>query len=556
MQDDMKLALAQLNYKIGDFTGNKVKIIAEITKAASNGVDLIIFSELAISGYPPLDMLTRQEFVNDAIAAMHEIAGHCTNIAAIVGGPSINPNTRGKQLFNSAWLLMDGKANAMVHKTLLPTYDVFDEYRYFQPNQTFNVVNFKGKRLAITICEDIWDDRPVDKAFDRNHLYTLSPMQKLAALKPDIVINIAASPFSYHQHEVRKQVICKKAAQYQLPIFYVNQTGANTELIFDGGSMVIAPNGELVHRLPFFKEQLHITDLIEVEHCKQVIEEDSSSVTELIYEAIVLGVRDYFIKSGLKKAVIGLSGGIDSAVTAAVAVAALGSENVHGILMPSQYSSDHSIKDAQELAKNLKMSHEIIPIHDIFVKYNDSLANTFSGLSPDVTEENIQARIRGTLLMAYSNKFGHILLNTSNKSEAAVGYGTLYGDMNGGLSVLGDVYKTDVFKMARFINRNKELIPLNTIVKPPSAELRPDQKDSDSLPEYDILDAILFRYIELNMSTSEIIAEGFDQETVNKSIRLVNRNEHKRYQSPPILRISGKAFGFGRRMPIVAIYKP
>jgi NAD+ synthase (glutamine-hydrolysing) len=549
----MNIALAQLNYKIGDFEANAVKIIKAIKEAENKGADLILFSELAVCGYPPLDLLNSGDFVNQTIETIHQIAKECIKIVAIVGGPSINPGTKGKQLYNSAWLLQDGKAIPAVHKTLLPTYDVFDEYRYFQPNEQFTVINLKGKRLAITICEDIWDDRPVEHKFDRNHLYTLSPMQKLAALKPDLVINIAASPFSHHQHAIRQQVICKKAAHYHLPIYYVNQTGANTELIFDGGSMVINAKGEVTHRLEFFKEELFFTNTNEF---PKETEQRHPEEIDLIHRALVTGVKDYFSKSGLQRAIVGLSGGLDSAVTAAIAVAALGKENVHGILMPSQYSSDHSITDARDLANNLGISHEIIPIKTIFEQFKTALSKTFMGKDEDVTEENIQARIRGTLVMAYSNKFGNILLNTTNKSEAAVGYGTLYGDMNGGLSVLGDVYKTLVFNLAHFINKEREIIPNNTIVKPPSAELRPDQKDSDSLPEYDILDAILFRYIEQNKSLEEIIADGFDEPTVTKTLKMVNRNEHKRFQAPPILRITTKAFGFGRRIPIVSKIKP
>lgn len=548
----MKLALAQLNYKIADFDSNKTKIIQQINHASANDADLAVFSELAVCGYPPLDLLTREEFVKKAISTLEEIASYCTKTAAIVGGPSINPNSRGKQLFNTAWFLFNGKATPLVHKTLLPTYDVFDEYRYFQPNQNFEVLTFKGKRIAITICEDLWDDQPVEAAFSRNQLYTLSPLQKLATLRPDFVINIAASPFSYHQHEVRRQVISRKAAQYKLPIYYVNQIGANTELIFDGGSMVVAPNGNIAHRLKYFEEDLHFVSTDFSGNEPDI--SNKPNETELIYNALVLGLRDYFTKSGLKTATIGLSGGLDSAVTAAIAVDALGSENVHGLLLPSQYSSNHSITDAQKLVQNLKIGSNLIPIKDIYFGYETALAPIFANRPPDVTEENLQARIRGTLLMAYSNKFGHILLNTSNKSEAAVGYGTLYGDMNGGISVLGDVYKTDVYKLAHYMNRHKETIPENTILKPPSAELRPDQKDSDSLPEYDILDGILFRYIELNKSAADIIQEGFDALTTEKVIRMVNRNEYKRFQCPPILRVSGKAFGFGRRMPIVANY--
>ncbi|PWD99310.1 NAD+ synthase [Marinilabilia rubra] len=549
----MKLALVQLNYHIGNFEENSKKIIHHIQKAKDRGVDLVAFSELAICGYPPLDLLTRQEFVEAAIRSIEEIATYCNGIAAVVGGPSLNPLARGKQLHNSAWFLADGEVKEIIHKTLLPNYDVFDEYRYFQANQDFRVVNYKGRRIALTICEDLWDDQPTEAAFARNSLYTLSPMQKLAALKADFMVNIAASPFSYHQENVRKQVVCKKAAGYKVPVAYVNQVGANTELIFDGGSMMVNSEGNITHKVPTFREGwVDVeTDDVDQETTNALVETDP---IELIHDGLILGVRDYFRKSGLKKAVIGLSGGIDSAVTAAVAVKALGAENVHGVLLPSQYSSGHSVTDAEKLAENLGIEINTVAIKEIYESVENALSPVFEDREPDVTEENIQARIRGLLLMAYSNKFGHILLNTSNKSEAAVGYGTLYGDMNGGLSVLGDVYKTDVFKLARYFNRNGEMVPENTIVKPPSAELRPDQKDSDSLPDYDVLDSVLFRYIELNHSPKSIIEEGFKEEVVRKAVRLVNFNEYKRFQTPPILRVSGKAFGVGRRMPLVAKY--
>ncbi|MDI3520172.1 NAD+ synthase [Anaerophaga thermohalophila] len=550
----MKLALVQLNYHIGNFESNSEKIISHIQDAKGRGVDLVIFSELAVCGYPPLDLLTRKEFVEASINTIETIASHCQGIGAVVGGPSLNPETRGKQLHNTAWFLADGKVKDVVHKTLLPNYDVFDEYRYFQANQEFKVINYKGRRIAITICEDLWDDQPSEADFARNNLYTLSPMQKLAPLKPDFMINIAASPFSYHQENVRKQVVCKKAAEYNMPIAYVNQIGANTELIFDGGSMMVNSEGNITHKLSTFSESFRDIDIDSVDN----VSSDQLSETnpiELIHNGLILGIRDYFQKSGLQKAVLGLSGGIDSAVTAALAVKALGAENVHGLLLPSQYSSGHSVSDAEALAKNLGIETHIVAIRDIYQSIEDAMKPVFGDRKPDVTEENIQARIRGLLLMAYSNKFGHILLNTSNKSEAAVGYGTLYGDMNGGLSVLGDVYKTDVFNLARYLNRGGEVIPENIIVKPPSAELRPDQKDSDSLPDYDVLDKVLFRYIELNRSPQSIIEEGFSEEVVRKAVRLVNFNEYKRFQTPPILRVSGKAFGVGRRMPLVARYE-
>ncbi|MGM0377712.1 MAG: NAD+ synthase, partial [Bacteroidota bacterium] len=502
----MKVTLVQLNYHIGNFEENSQKIIDHIKKARERGAELVVFSELAICGYPPLDLLTRQEFVEASIRTIREIASHCTDVAAVVGGPSLNPMARGKQLHNSAWFLADGVVKETIHKTLLPNYDVFDEYRYFQANEEFKVVNYKGRRIALTICEDLWDDQPTSAAFARNSLYTLSPMQKLAALKPDFMVNIAASPFSYHQENVRKEVVCKKAANYRVPVAYVNQVGANTELIFDGGSMMVNRDGNITHKLPTFIEACEDVETDELDQLSSGVLTETDPI-ELIHNGLVLGIRDYFVKTGLEKAVVGLSGGIDSAVTAALAVEALGSNNVHGMLMPSQYSTGHSVSDAEELAANLGIETDTVAIREIYKKVEEAMAPVFGDRPPDVTEENIQARIRGLLLMAYSNKFGHILLNTSNKSEAAVGYGTLYGDMNGGLSVLGDVYKTDVFKLARFLNQNGEVIPENTIVKPPSAELRPDQKDTDSLPDYDVLDKVLFRYIELNHSPKSIIEE-------------------------------------------------
>ncbi len=549
----MKIVLAQLNYHIGNFEANADKMIKSIEDAKQNKADLVVFSELSVCGYPPYDFLERKEFIQSCTDAIDRIAKHCTNIAAIVGSPEINPEPQGKNLFNTAYLLEDGKINQVVRKTLLPNYDVFDEYRYFQPNIVFDLIKLKGKKIALTICEDIWNDQPVANAFARDKLYTLSPMDKLIQQKPDFAINIAASPFSYTQVDIRRDIVRNKARQFKIPFLYVNQVGANTELIFDGNSMAVNSRGDITHMADAFNED-HITVEMDTLDEATTTPPKATKPIQLIYDALVAGVRDYFGKMGFSKATLGLSGGIDSAVTVAIAADALGKENVRVLLLPSQYSSDHSIKDAVDLAENLGIQHDIVPIKDIFNNYSHSMSPLFEGLDADVTEENIQARIRGTLLMALSNKFGHILLNTSNKSEAAVGYGTLYGDMNGGISVLGDVYKTDVFKLARYINRNGEIIPENTIVKPPSAELRPDQKDSDSLPDYDVLDAILFRYIEKNQSPAEIIEAGFDEAVVKKAVRLVNMNEYKRFQTAPTLRISGKAFGIGRRMPLVAKY--
>lgn len=546
----MKIAIAQLNYHIGNFELNTSKIIESISSAKTEGADLVVFTELSVTGYYPHDLLERKEFIEQSYEAINRIASHCNGIAAVVGGPSINPEPRGKKLFNSAFFMYDGAVQHVVNKSLLPTYDIFDEYRHFEPNRKFSVFEFQGKKLAITICEDLWDEQETQNEFGREKLYQLSPLHELSLLNPDLVINISASPFSYNQENWRKNILIKNAIKYQLPIVYANQVGAQTELVFDGGSFFINKKGEIQEELNYFQEDFRIIDTGSSTHNIQ----PKSDYIEKIYHALILGIRDYFSKMGFKKATLGLSGGIDSALVLVLAVHALGKENVRVLLMPSRYSSDHSVDDALQLARNLDVLHEIIPIQNMVDSFGQSLSATFANLGNDITEENIQARTRGILLMAISNKFGNILLNTTNKSECAVGYGTLYGDMNGGLSVLGDVYKTDIFKMARWINRNEEIIPINTIIKPPSAELRPDQKDSDSLPDYEVLDQILFNYIEMNHSPEEIISKGFDEATVLKTVRMVNTNEYKRFQAPPILRISSKAFGFGRRMPLVARY--
>lgn len=549
----MKIALAQLNFTVNHFDLNTKKIIDSIIRAKRVGVDLIVFSEMSVCGYPPLDLLDRADFVDNCINSVSQIAKHCVGISAIVGSPSRNPNSSGKSLFNSALLLSEGKIQSVHHKALLPTYDIFDEYRYFEPNRDFQVASINGKRIAITVCEDVWDDQPTSAGVWRSKLYTLSPMEELIKQKPELIINIAASPFSYDSKDRRMAVFTGNVKRFGLPVVYVNQVGANTELIFDGGSMVLDEKGEVVVQCKSFDEDFQIFDTHNEDSFTDTQSQAADKISQ-IHDALVLGIRDYFDKMGFTKATLGLSGGIDSAVTLVLAQRALGSENIRVLLLPSEYSSQHSIDDAVSLAKNLNVKYDIVSIQESFKAIKSSLINVFAGTNEDITEENIQARIRGVLLMALSNKFGHLLLNTSNKSEAAVGYGTLYGDMNGAISVLGDVYKTDIFSLARFINRENEIIPENTITKPPSAELRPDQKDSDSLPEYNILDPILFRYIEGRKTVADIIAEGYDEAVVNKVIRLVNINEYKRFQAPPILRISSKAFGSGRRMPLVAKY--
>jgi NAD+ synthase (glutamine-hydrolysing) len=548
----MKIALAQLNYHIGNFSANRDQIIDRINKARVQGAELIVFSELAVCGYYPNDLLERREFIARCIESINVIASHCEGIAAFVGGPSINKSTSGKMLLNSAYFLKDGKIKSVHSKTLLPTYDIFDEYRHFEPNTEFNLVDLNGLKIAVTICEDLWYNQPVLSAFARENLYSRCPMDEYCRQNPDLVINLSASPFSYNQEKFRKEILLENARKYAVPIIYVNQVGAQTELIFDGGSLFIDQYGNVIEELTYFRPDFTIIDTINLPSPPKL--QPETGTIEKIYTALILGIQDYFRKNGFTKATLGLSGGIDSAVTLVLAVKALGSENIRVLLMPSKFSSDHSVKDAVALTKNLNVHYDIIKIHEIVDSFDSSLASLFKGLPHDIAEENIQARIRGTLLMGLSNKFGHILLNTSNKSEAAVGYGTLYGDMNGGLSVLGDVYKTDVFRLAKFINEEREIIPVNTIVKPPSAELKPGQKDSDSLPDYEILDKILFDYIELAKSPAEIIASGYDEATVHRTVLMVNRTEYKRFQAPPILRVSSKAFGFGRKMPLVAKY--
>ncbi|MGD9929042.1 MAG: NAD+ synthase [Mangrovibacterium sp.] len=546
----MKIALAQLNYHIANFEDNAEKIITAISRAKDEGAELVVFSELSVTGYYPHDLLERKEFIEKASQTVEKIARACQGIAALVGAPSINTGSRGKKLYNSALFLNNGKVEAIRNKSLLPTYDIFDEYRHFEPNQEFNIIEYNGKRLAVTICEDLWDEQPTQNEFGKDKLYQTSPLEELSKQQPDLVINLSASPFSYNQENWRKNILVKNAVKYRLPIVYVNQTGAQTELIFDGGSCFVKEDGSIPVEMDYFNEDFVVVDTENPVEKKQ----EQKDYIAKIHQALVLGIRDYFQKMHFTDVVLGLSGGIDSAVVCALAVEALGNEHVRGILMPSRYSSDHSVADAVQLAENLNIRYDIISIQNMVNEFENELSPIFENLPPGVAEENIQARSRGILVMAVSNKFGNILLNTTNKSECAVGYGTLYGDMNGGLSVLGDVYKTDVFKLARYINRNEELIPENSIIKPPSAELRPDQKDTDTLPDYEILDAILFKYIELNQSPEEIIKQGFERETVLKTVRMVNQNEYKRFQAPPILRVSSKAFGFGRKMPLVARY--
>ena len=546
----MNIALAQLNYIIGDIEGNTIKILAEVDAAKAANVDLVVFSELAICGYPPKDLLDYPSFIERCELALDTIRIASNEIGVLVGSPSLSGLAKGKKLYNSAFFFSDQKLLAKVNKTLLPTYDIFDEYRYFETNNVFECVDFKGERIAVTICEDLWN-------LDNEKLYHVTPMDELIKQNPTVMINLSGSPYSYNHVEKRRTRMQLNAKTYSLPLFYVNQVGGNTDLLFDGGSMFINRLGDIVEECEFYNEDF------------KVIQWDSSTLYEdnhqeyydydigLIHDALVMGVRDYFSKVGFKNAVLGSSGGIDSAVVHAIAAEALGAEHVKAITMPSKYSSSGSVDDAQKLAQNLGSPFSIIPIKKAFDAFEETLADEFIGTEPNVTEENLQARSRGIILMAYSNKFGNMVLNTSNKSESAVGYSTLYGDMCGGLSVIGDLYKEQVYELARFINRYGEVIPYEIVNKEPSAELRPDQKDIDSLPPYPVLDKILFHYIEGKKGWQEIVdlnLEGADDILIRKIIRMVDRNEYKRFQAPPTLRISHKAFGFGRSMPIVARY--
>ncbi len=543
----MQIALAQLNYHVGNFEANTSKIIQAIKDAEAANAALVVFSELCVCGYPARDFLNYPHFIEQCEKAVNTIAAATGSVAVLIGAPVRNPVVEGKDLFNAALLLQHGKVQKVFHKTLLPNYDVFDEYRYFEPNNVFEILEFNGKKIAITICEDIWN------VSNENPLYTLCPMDELMKFQPELIVNLSASPFSYIQQEQRLKVLQANVARYKIPLVYVNQVGAQTELIFDGGSMVMNEAGEVICQLPFFEEKIEVIEIGEEPSSSSLVLRPSSLVP-LMHDALVLGIRDYFSKLGFKKAILGLSGGIDSAVVLCLAVEALGKENVMSVLLPSEFSSQHSIDDSLALVKNLNSTHEIVPIENAYNAFEATMKPYFKDLPFNVAEENIQSRSRAVILMAFCNKFGYILLNTTNKSEAAVGYGTLYGDMCGGISVLGDVYKTQVYQIANYINRNGEVIPQNIITKPPSAELRPNQKDSDSLPEYDVLDKILNAYIEQHKGIDEIINEGFDEALVKRVLRLINMNEWKRFQAPPVLRISPKSFGIGRRMPIEGKY--
>ena len=558
----MKIFLAQQNYHIGNFESNTQKIICAIDEAKKQGGDLIVFSELSVCGYAPKDFLEFEDFISKCYTAIDEIKQHADTIGVLIGAPDRNPVREGKDLFNGAYLLFEKQIKAVAHKTCLPNYDVFDEYRYFEPAYDWKVMEFKGKKLAVTICEDIWN-------LGNNPLYRICPMDELMKQQPDVMINLSASPFDYTHNEDRKATIKANVVKYKLPLFYCNAVGSQTEIVFDGASYAFDKNANLCGSLPMFQSSLQSFILNDDGTIDAPIIEPASRVPDkelnpagleenlniaMVHDAIVMGIKDYFTKMGFTKAILGSSGGIDSAVTLSLACEALGEANVRAVLMPSEYSTGHSVSDAGQLSKNLNNPYDIVPIKNIYDSFLQELKPIFKDLPFSIAEENMQSRTRGNLLMALANKFGYILLNTSNKSELATGYGTLYGDMAGGLGVLGDCYKMQVYALAKYINRNKEIIPNNIITKAPSAELRPGQKDSDSLPDYSILDKILFQYIERTQGPNEIKAQGFDAALVDRVLKMVNINEYKRNQFCPIIRISPKAFGVGRRVPIVGKY--
>jgi NAD+ synthase (glutamine-hydrolysing) len=542
----VKLALGQINPTVGDFAGNAAKIIEYSTRARAQGAGLILFPELSVCGYPPRDLVERASFVTHNREAAEHIASETRGIAVICGLVTPAQADTGKSVMNSAALLMDGEIKFIQSKMLLPTYDVFDEMRNFAPARHQELLPFCGKQMAVTICEDAWND----KDFWPRQLYNVDPVEALVKAGGNFVLNISASPFWAGKRELRQEMLATIARTDHVPVAFVNQVGGNDSLVFDGSSLVFDRQGNVVATGKSFEEDLIFfdSDALAGDLHDQIPGDEAS-----VYSALVLGTRDYISKCGFKKAIVGLSGGIDSALTAAIAVDAIGAESVIGVGMPSEYSSEGSITDARELSCNLGIHFEILPIGDIFHSFNGTLRKVFEGKKEDVTEENIQSRIRGSLLMAMSNKFGALVLSTGNKSELGVGYCTLYGDMAGGLAVIADVPKTLVYRLSRYVNSRKPVIPQSTLEKAPSAELRPDQKDTDSLPPYEVLDAILEDYVEQSHSAEDIAREhGFDLALVKSVIRMVERNEYKRQQAAPGIKISPKAFGYGRRFPIAA----
>jgi len=543
----MKIALAQLNTTVGDLSGNEAKILAAYKRGVEAGAEMVVCPELSVTGYPPRDLLLKKRFVSQNLEVLERLAAATGNAGLLVGYVGKRNERPGRELTNSIALLQNGKVAATRTKILLPTYDVFDEDRYFEPATENSPAKWNGQTLGLTICEDIWNDED----FWPNRLYQRNPPVELAQAGAGIIFNISASPWHIGKNKTRYDMLRSIAVKTHRPVVFCNQVGGNDELIFDGCSLVFDADGGLLAQGKLFEEDFIVVELDRDENRREhVLPCDE----ELVYKALVLGLRDYFMKCGFKAAVLGLSGGIDSAVTACIAVDALGPKNVRGVSLPSQYSSQGSLDDARILAEQLGIQYDVIPIKAAFETTRTQLKPIFNGKPEDTTEENMQARLRGVILMAMSNKFGSLLLTTGNKSELAVGYCTLYGDMCGGLAVISDVPKTMIYRIAKWINRQKEIIPLASITKPPSAELRPDQTDQDSLPPYDILDAILDAYVVQGKSNSEIVEGGFDEETVRKVIRLIDLNEYKRRQAAPGLKVTSKAFGMGRRIPIAQRY--
>ena len=540
----MKIGFAQINPTVGDLQGNFEKIAKAYDELAQAGADIVIAPELAVTGYPPQDLLFKSRFVPENLVALDRLQKRLSKTALLVGFVDRNED-RGKPFHNAAALLQADQPMQKTHKSLLPTYDVFDEDRYFQPATKVAPLNFRGRRIGVTICEDIWTEGYLPRP-----LYECDPLRSLVNQEAEIILNVSASPFNLRKPTVRREMISGLAGTYQRPIFYCNSVGSNDQLVFDGNSIAVNARGELIAQLPAFEEANVVVD----SESAALATIPSEDIMAELYDALRLGLRDYLGKCGFKSAVLGLSGGIDSAVVAAIAADALAPENVTGVSMPSQFSSRGSVLDALALSRNLGIQCLQIPIADTFTVFKAQFKEVFAGRTEDATEENMQARLRGMTLMALSNKFGHLVLSTGNKSELAVGYCTIYGDMAGGLAVISDVPKTMIYELARFINRKRKIIPVSTVEKPPSAELRPNQKDQDTLPPYDVLDAILRLYVEENLSAAEIVAQGFDEATVRWVQRRVDLNEYKRAQAAPGLKVTSRAFGVGRRMPIAQRY--